>query len=104
MNSTGGSRTAPQWWKTPIYHNPVVSPLERGADFTFADGRRPTFTTESELKRRLKQVELGKKVVQYLAELRKAEDLYREQTFQRESGQQRIEQNTPKTKGEEELF
>uniref|UniRef100_A0A183BV75 Uncharacterized protein n=1 Tax=Globodera pallida TaxID=36090 RepID=A0A183BV75_GLOPA len=29
MNSTGGSRTAPQWWKTPIYHNPVVSPLER---------------------------------------------------------------------------
>uniref|UniRef100_A0A914GRP8 Large ribosomal subunit protein mL52 n=1 Tax=Globodera rostochiensis TaxID=31243 RepID=A0A914GRP8_GLORO len=88
MNSTGGNRTAPQWWKTPIYHNPVVSPLER----------------ESELKRRLKQVELGKKVVQYLAELRKAEDLYREQTFQRESGQQRIEQNTPKMKGEEELF
>ncbi|KAL3085076.1 hypothetical protein niasHS_010145 [Heterodera schachtii] len=105
MNSTSSSyRIGPQWWKKPIYQSPVVNPLERGPDFSFVDGRRLPFTTESEFNRRVKQVELGRKVVQYLAEIRHAEELCKENNLQREIVQQKIEQNMPKQKGTEELF
>lgn len=36
-----------------------MSPLDRGPDFTFSDGRRLPFTTQSQMERRFKQVELG---------------------------------------------
>uniref|UniRef100_A0A915MGT4 Large ribosomal subunit protein mL52 n=1 Tax=Meloidogyne javanica TaxID=6303 RepID=A0A915MGT4_MELJA len=71
------------WWKKPLYYNPVVRPLDRGPDFSFVDGRKPSITTKWELERRKKQVELGKQIVHYLNEIKIAEQLYEEQQIQK---------------------
>uniref|UniRef100_A0A915EDI7 Pre-mRNA-processing factor 17 n=1 Tax=Ditylenchus dipsaci TaxID=166011 RepID=A0A915EDI7_9BILA len=62
MNMSRFAKGQFQWWKKPIYYRPVVSPLERGPDFTYLDGRKPTITSLSELKRRQHHVELGSKI------------------------------------------
>ena len=92
------------WWKKPVYYSPVVSPLERGPDFRFLDGRRPQITTVWELERRKKHVQLGKQIVMLLSELREAEELYEESKMRKTLQQEKIEQHTPKAKGNEEPF
>ncbi|KAL7074366.1 hypothetical protein ACQ4LE_006649 [Meloidogyne hapla] len=92
------------WWKKPLYYNPVVRPLDRGPDFSFVDGRKPSITTKWELERRKKHVELGKQIVHYLAEIKIAEQLYEEKQIQKTLRAERIEQSKPKEKGIENVF
>jgi len=94
-----GDKGASQWWREPVYYAPVVSPLERGRDFTSLDGPSRPFTSESELCRRQAQVALGKKVVKYLEEMKQAEQAYQQEQMKLENRRRRSESQVPMEKG-----
>uniref|UniRef100_A0A914DVV1 Large ribosomal subunit protein mL52 n=1 Tax=Acrobeloides nanus TaxID=290746 RepID=A0A914DVV1_9BILA len=94
-----------QHWKPPTYESAIVPILERGPDFTFQDGRKPLVTSKFQLERLVKQADLGKKIVQYLADLKEMEKLHEKEMALNLSNQKiEIEKWTPSSKELKEIF
>ncbi|VDN51121.1 unnamed protein product [Dracunculus medinensis] len=91
------------WWRRAVYNAPVVSPLERGVDFTFQDGRPVFATSQRDLNRKLKQIELGKKIVKLLEEMKTAEILWLESVESEQQKEEEINRWRPLEKGQNEL-
>ncbi|VDK48855.1 unnamed protein product [Anisakis simplex] len=92
-----------QWWKEPVYCAPHVHPLRRGVDFTYQDGRPLFVSSKDELKRKLEQIELGKKVVKLLGEIREAESLHADELRRREEEALKLQSLRPIAKGDQSI-
>ncbi|TKR63447.1 hypothetical protein L596_027279 [Steinernema carpocapsae] len=93
-----------QNWKEPSYVSPHFSPLQRGVDFTFRDGRPIYATSKKEVDRKLEQIELGKTIVKYLADMREMEKMYIADNARKQAELAEKQRWTPKNKGTEEIF
>ncbi|VDM48139.1 unnamed protein product [Toxocara canis] len=92
-----------QWWKEPVYCAPHVHPLDRGVDFTFQDGRPLFVTSKREVERKLKQIELGEKVVKLLAEINEAESLYAKELDRHAKESAELKRLRPVAKGNKSI-
>ncbi|MFH4979982.1 hypothetical protein AB6A40_006691 [Gnathostoma spinigerum] len=88
-----------QWWREPVYYSPHIHPLQRGVDFTFLDGRPILFTSKFEADRKAEQIELGKKIVKYLSEMREAEELHTAAVERQKKMEEEWNRWSPKSKG-----
>uniref|UniRef100_A0A1I7YMG7 39S ribosomal protein L52, mitochondrial n=1 Tax=Steinernema glaseri TaxID=37863 RepID=A0A1I7YMG7_9BILA len=93
-----------QQWKNPIYVSPHISPLQRGVDFTFQDGRPIYVTSKVEADRKLEQIELGKTIVKYLADMREVEKMYIDAEAHKLAAEAEKQRWTPRSKGTEDIF
>ncbi|KAK0428645.1 hypothetical protein QR680_010928 [Steinernema hermaphroditum] len=91
-------------WKPPVYVGPHISPLQRGVDFTFQDGRPIYVTSKVEADRKLEQIELGKTIVKYLADMREMEQMHIAAEARKHAEIAEKQRWTPRSKGTEEIF
>uniref|UniRef100_A0A0N5C1V7 39S ribosomal protein L52, mitochondrial n=1 Tax=Strongyloides papillosus TaxID=174720 RepID=A0A0N5C1V7_STREA len=93
-----------QNWRNPVYVSPHVSPLQVGPDYSFQDGRRLQFTSKAELNRKFEQVQLAKKIVKYLSEIKEMENMYDKGMAEREAREAEFIEWTPKQKSTETIY
>ncbi|KAL3997249.1 hypothetical protein ACH3XW_10165 [Acanthocheilonema viteae] len=92
-----------QWWKEPIYISPHVNVLQKGVDFTFQDGRPIYVTSLDEVRRKKEQIELGKRIVKLLGEVRDAEEMYKQRLEAEKQENERRLAIVPLPKGTQEI-
>uniref|UniRef100_A0A914UTZ3 Large ribosomal subunit protein mL52 n=1 Tax=Plectus sambesii TaxID=2011161 RepID=A0A914UTZ3_9BILA len=88
-----------QWWNIPAVVTPDVHPLEDGPDFTFCDGRPTPLSTRKQVERKLEQIELGKRIVERLDELKEIEAAHRDSQRLNEKSASDYQRQLPKAKG-----
>uniref|UniRef100_A0A0N4ZCY6 39S ribosomal protein L52, mitochondrial n=1 Tax=Parastrongyloides trichosuri TaxID=131310 RepID=A0A0N4ZCY6_PARTI len=93
-----------QNWRSPVYVSPHISPLQKGPDYSFQDGRQLMFTSKAEIQRKYEQVELAKKIVQYLGDIKEMEDYHVKEIKNKEQIEAEFIKWTPKAKGIENIF
>uniref|UniRef100_A0A0K0DG84 39S ribosomal protein L52, mitochondrial n=1 Tax=Angiostrongylus cantonensis TaxID=6313 RepID=A0A0K0DG84_ANGCA len=82
-----------QNWKKPVYSAPYVNPLEVGPDFSIV------VTSKLQLKHKLDQLRLAKKIVQLLSDVKEMEVLHKNAQRQRLMNEEHMESIRPKSKG-----
>uniref|UniRef100_A0A0K0F4Y9 39S ribosomal protein L52, mitochondrial n=1 Tax=Strongyloides venezuelensis TaxID=75913 RepID=A0A0K0F4Y9_STRVS len=98
------SRGRFQNWRNPVYVSPHVSPLQVGPDYSFQDGRQLPFTSKAELDRKFEQVQLAKKIVKYLSEIKEMENMYDKGIAERQACEAEFIKWTPKQKSTETIY
>ncbi|VDM58036.1 unnamed protein product [Angiostrongylus costaricensis] len=88
-----------QHWKKPVYSAPHVNPLEVGPDFSIVGGRSVHVTSKVQLKHKLDQLRLAKKIVHLLSDVKEMEVLHKNAQRQRLVNEEHIESIRPKSKG-----
>lgn len=93
-----------QNWRSPVYVSPHISPLQKGPDYSFQDGRQLMFTSKIELDRKFDQVRLAKTIVQYLSEIKEMETMYEQNVADKRIAEERFMKWTPKEKSTETIY
>ncbi|XGW20682.1 hypothetical protein V3C99_004010 [Haemonchus contortus] len=88
-----------QQWKKPVYYAPYIHPLERGPDFSHADGRIIHVTSRIQLEYKQDQLRLAKKIVKLLGEIDAMEAAHKQAESRRISEAHEREALRPKSKG-----
>uniref|UniRef100_A0AC35TH28 39S ribosomal protein L52, mitochondrial n=1 Tax=Rhabditophanes sp. KR3021 TaxID=114890 RepID=A0AC35TH28_9BILA len=93
-----------QNWKSPVYVAPHVNPLQVGPDYAFQDGTKLHFTSKIEVDRKKDQIELGKTIVKYLAEIKEMEAESVKLNKEKMRLAEEHSQWTPIAKGRDEIY
>lgn len=80
-----------------------MHPLHKGPDYSVVGQTRPLATSKPEAERLAKQLELGKKVVHLLKEIKLTEDLYQQQCTKVEALEKERTKWIPKQKAVEDI-
>ncbi|CAI4225293.1 unnamed protein product [Auanema sp. JU1783] len=93
-----------QNFRKPIYQAPHVNPLEESPDFSFVDSNKTvSVTSPAQLKHKLDQLRLGRKIVSLLENVKVMEDIHNITNQRRVSENQKVEASRPVQKGNEQI-